>query len=201
MMNALISLGANLASPGRSLVDTLAAALGLVAKAEGISLRRRSRWFRTPAVPPGSGPEFVNAAAMFETSLDAESVLAVLHRAEGALGRARPARWAPRICDLDLIAMEETVLPDRDTLSRWMALDLGHAQTVAPPRLILPHPRMHERGFVLVPLADIAPGWRHPVTGRTVAEMLAALPADSVADIRPFAPAADNQVRSNNGPR
>jgi 2-amino-4-hydroxy-6-hydroxymethyldihydropteridine diphosphokinase len=167
-------------------VETLESALDLVANTDRITLRSRSRWFRTPAFPPGSGPDFVNAAAALETALGPESVLAALHGAEEELGRVRPARWAPRICDLDLIAMEDAVLPDRETLARWMALDLGQAQTVAPPRLILPHPRMHERGFVLVPLADIAPEWRHPATGRTVAEMLAALPGDALAEIRPL---------------
>ena len=189
MTTALISLGANVAPPGRSLVETLEIALESVAGGEGITLRRRSRWFSTPAFPPGSGPDFVNAAAALETSLAPERVLAALHGAEGALGRVRTEplmRWAPRVCDLDLIAMEDAVLPDRETLARWMALDLSQAQTVVPPRLVLPHPRMHERGFVLVPLADIAPDWRHPATGRTVAEMLAALPADALAEIRPL---------------
>jgi 2-amino-4-hydroxy-6-hydroxymethyldihydropteridine diphosphokinase len=186
MKTALISLGANVASSGRSLTDMLEAALDLVAATDRITLRRRSRWFRTPAFPPGSGPDFVNAAAVLETSLDPESVLAALHGAEAELGRVRPARWAPRVCDLDLIAIGDTVLPDRATLERWMAIDLGEAQTVAPPQLILPHPRMHERGFVLAPLADVAPDWRHPVTGRTVAEMLAALPAEELAGIKPI---------------
>jgi 2-amino-4-hydroxy-6-hydroxymethyldihydropteridine diphosphokinase len=189
MKTALISLGANLASPGRSLVESLGLALESVAGREGITLRRRSRWFRTPAYPPGSGPDFVNAAARLDTSLDPERLLGVLHGAEVELGRVRAERllrWAPRVCDLDLIAMEDAVLPDRETQARWMALDLGQAQTVAPPRLILPHPRMHERGFVLAPLADIAADWRHPATGRTVAEMLAALPAEALAQIRPL---------------
>ncbi len=189
MTTALISLGANVASPGRSLAEVLESALDSVAGREGITLRSRSRWFRTPAYPPGSGPDFVNAAAVLETSLDPERVLAALHGVEAELGRVRTERlmrWAPRVCDLDLIAMEDAVLPDRETLARWMALDLGQAQTVMPPRLVLPHPRMHERGFVLVPLADIAPDWRHPATGRTVAEMLAALPADALAEIRPL---------------
>ena len=161
-------------------------ALNLVAKTNGVTFHSRSRWFRTPAFPPGSGPDFVNGAAVLETSLDPEAVLAALHGAEAELGRVRPARWAPRVCDLDLIAIGDTVLPDRATLARWMAIDLGEAQTLVPPRLILPHPRMHERGFVLVPLADVAPDWRHPATGRTVAEMLAALPGDVLAEIRPL---------------
>jgi 2-amino-4-hydroxy-6-hydroxymethyldihydropteridine diphosphokinase len=189
MTKALFSLGANVASPGSSLVEMLESALDLVGNTDRITLGRRSRWFRTPAFPPGSGPDFVNAAAVLETSLDPESVLAALHGAEEELGRVRTVRlmrWAPRVCDLDLIAMEDAVLPDRETLARWMALDLGQAQTVAPPRLILPHPRMHERGFVLAPLADIAPQWRHPATGLTVAEMLAALPEDALAEIRPL---------------
>ena len=164
-------------------------ALESVAGREGITLRCRSRWFRTPAFPEGSGPDFVNAAAALETALGPERLLAVLHGAEAELGRVRTARlmrWAPRVCDLDLIAMEDTVLPDRATQARWMALDQGQAQTVTPPRLVLPHPRMHERGFVLAPLADIAPGWRHPATGRTVAEMLAALPVEALAEVRPL---------------
>jgi 2-amino-4-hydroxy-6-hydroxymethyldihydropteridine diphosphokinase len=164
----------------------LEAALDLVAKTNGITFHSRSRWYRTPAFPPGSGPDFVNGAAVLETSLDPETVLAALHDAEAALGRERPARWAPRVCDLDLIAIDDTVLPDRATLERWMEIDLGKAQTVVPPRLILPHPRMHERSFVLVPLADIAPDWRHPAIGRTVAEMLAALPVEELLEIKPL---------------
>jgi len=167
--------------------EILGRALLLLAETGGITLLRRSRWYRTPAFPPGSGPDFVNGAAELTTTLAPQALLAVLHRVEAELGRQRPSRWAPRICDLDLIAIGDLVLPDRATLDRWMALDLGTAQSVTPPRLILPHPRMHERGFVLVPLAEIAPGWRHPATGRTAAEMRDALPPEELAAIRPLA--------------
>jgi len=187
MPQALIALGANIPPEGGGLADALERALDLLDETDGTAVVRRSRWYRTPAHPPGSGPDFLNGAAILDTTLSPEGLLAALHRAEAELGRARAMRWAPRTCDLDLIAVEDTVLPDRGELERWMALDLGKAQSLIPPRLILPHPRMHERGFVLAPLAEIAPNWRHPATGRTVAEMLAARPAAEREAMRPLA--------------
>lgn len=186
MTQALIALGANLPIAGGNIAETLEEALELLGCIDGISVTGRSNWYRSPAFPPGSGPDFVNGVAALETSLTPESLLASLHAVEAELGRVRPARWAPRVCDLDLIAIGGAVLPDRATVERWMAIDLGKAQTVTPPHLILPHPRMHERGFVLAPLADVAPDWRHPVTGRTVTELLAALPERELTEIRPL---------------
>ncbi|MEM9735430.1 MAG: 2-amino-4-hydroxy-6-hydroxymethyldihydropteridine diphosphokinase, partial [Pseudomonadota bacterium] len=113
---------------------------------------------------------------------------------EAALGRERPARWAPRVCDLDLIAVGEAVLPDPETQAAWMALDRGRAQTVVPPRLILPHPRLQERAFVLVPLADIAPEWRHPILGQTARELCDGLDAAALAEIRPLGAAAPSKA-------
>ncbi len=154
--------------------------------AQGFRITRMSRYYSTPCFPPGAGPDFVNAAIGIETELTPEDVLAALHRAEAAFGRERPSRWAPRTLDLDLIAYGSLVLPDETVLSHWMNLPLEDQKRLAPDRLIVPHPRMHERAFVLIPLADIAPDWRHPVTGKTVRQMVDDLPDAEKKGVSPF---------------
>lgn len=148
----------------------------------------RSRWYRSAAYPPGSGPDFVNGAARLTCPDGAtpETVLAALHRVERSLGRERRERWAPRVCDLDLIAMGSALLPDRETLERWMAIPPEEARRALPPTLLLPHPRLQERAFVLAPLAEIAGDWRHPLTGLSVAEMLSTLPAQALEGLAPL---------------
>lgn len=182
----LIALGANLPlrddmtenPPG----ETLDAALRRLEAVTGAAVSA-SGFYRTPAFPPGSGPDFVNAAAALHITEAPEAVLTRLHAVEAEFGRRREARWGARTLDLDLIAVGDRVLPDGATQARWRALDLRAAQGQAPDRLILPHPRMQERAFVLVPLADVAPEWRHPLLGRTVREMLADLPEAARAEV------------------
>lgn len=151
--------------------------------AAGWALRRAfgrglvvSRHWRSPAWPPGSGADFVNAVAMLPRMLPPEAVLARLHRIEAQMGRVRAGRWGTRVLDLDLIAVGPRVRPDVATLRRWMALPPARQAREAPDRLLLPHPRMQDRAFVLLPMAELAPRWRHPVTGRSVAGMVRALP-------------------------
>jgi len=171
----LIALGANLPSRAGPPQATLEAALAAL-EARGIAVAARSRWRRSPAFPPGAGPDYVNGAAALATGLSPGAVLDALHAVERELGRDRRRRWEARVCDLDLLACGDLVLPDRETARKWIALPPEAAAERAPAGLVLPHPRLHERGFVLAPLADIAPDWRHPILGLSVREMLAALP-------------------------
>jgi len=178
----LIAMGANLPSATGTALETLKKSLELF-MSESLQVIRISEWFSTPAFPADSGPAFVNGAVLLKTELTPEEVLSALHRIEAAMGRTRENRWEPRLCDLDLIAYDDFILPDIETFERWKTLDLTNQKTLTPDQLVLPHPRIQDRSFVLVPLNDIAPDWMHPVTGITVSEMLATIPEADLAEI------------------
>ena len=185
----LIALGANLPSDGRRPAQTLALAADELRHA-GLSALRLSRTYVTPCFPAGAGPDYVNAAAAapVPSGWDASRTLALLHDVESRFGRTRETRWGMRTLDLDLIAFGSVIAPDPATYAAWRDLDPARQRCETPDRLILPHPRLQDRAFVLVPLHDIAPDWVHPVTGQDVAAMLAALPAADRAEIRPLSP-------------
>ncbi len=185
---ALIALGGNLPSDAGSPRETMLAALREIAETVAPVIAV-SRLFATPCFPPGAGPDFVNAACAVAAPMGPEALLAALHDVERRFGRVRRERWAERPLDLDLLAYGDLVLPDAATQAAWRAVPLERQKEEAPETLVLPHPRMQERGFVLIPLADVAPDWRHPLLGATVAEMCAALPVEERAAIRPLDPA------------
>lgn len=161
----VVALGSNMAGEGGSPDETVERAI-LALPAHGITVLARSRLWRSAAWPDPSGPEYRNAVALVETGLEPAALLAALHRIEAAFGRVRGERNAARTLDLDLIAY-------------------GRRVSSEPA---LPHPRAAERRFVMGPLAELAPDWRHPTLGET-AERLAAT-AEVGRDAAPLAQAA-----------
>ncbi len=182
-----VGLGSNLSVGGLSPPAVLTAAMDALQTA-GLSVTARSAIYRTIAVP--AGPDFANAAIAIDptgkTPDTPAGVLMILHRIEAVFNRERDLRWSARTLDLDLLAAGQKVTPDAATQTAWRELPAERQRIEAPDRLILPHPRLQDRAFVLVPLAEIAPEWRHPLTGFSVREMLAALPATDRDAIRPW---------------
>ncbi|SHE91758.1 2-amino-4-hydroxy-6-hydroxymethyldihydropteridinediphosphokinase [Litoreibacter ascidiaceicola] len=182
---AHVALGSNATSSSGSPEFTLRDVKQAIS-CDSVNVLAESRFFRSPAFPVGSGPNYVNAAITLETSLSADALLAYLHRVEAVFGRVREARWAARTLDLDLLDYGGRILPDAATVTHWVDLPLERQKKDAPDRLILPHPRIQDRAFVLIPLADIAPDWVHPLSGRSLADMLSALPDAEKGTICPL---------------
>lgn len=155
----LVALGANLPGPeGRAPLETCRWAAGALDALPGLRLVALSRWYRTPPDPPSDQPWYINAVARLAGAADPAALLAALHALEAAAGRRRSGEAnAARPLDLDLIAIGGLV---RDA-----------------PDPVLPHPRAHRRGFVMAPLAEVAPGWLHPRLHRSAQALAAALPA------------------------
>ncbi|UWQ96097.1 2-amino-4-hydroxy-6-hydroxymethyldihydropteridine diphosphokinase [Rhodobacteraceae bacterium M385] len=178
----LIALGANLSTGEMPPETSVPAAMARLAdRIDAAAVF--SDLYHTPAFPAGSGPQFVNAAMRIEWHDTAESLLALLHDVEAEFGRTRANRWEARVMDLDLIGLDDAILPSAATRAEWANLSPEEAAKVVPDQLILPHPRLAERGFVLVPLADVAPEWVDPATGLSVADMLAARPTAELSQI------------------
>jgi 2-amino-4-hydroxy-6-hydroxymethyldihydropteridine diphosphokinase len=155
---AYVGLGANLPFNGVSGPALLAQALSAL-QAAGFTPVAVSNVWRTSPWPPSDQPDYYNAVAAFETQgVSPQALFQTLRQVELQFGRERRERWAARTLDLDIIAMAEL-----------------HG---AFGEVTLPHPRMQERSFVLAPLAEIAPDWRHPVSGLSAAEMLKTAPSE-----------------------
>lgn len=155
----LVGIGSNL---GNS-IEICRAAVERLDAHEEVEVIRVSRWFQTAPVPVSDQPWYVNGVAALEAKLPPERLLQLLHAIEADAGRVRRERNEARVLDLDLLAYHDEVLLSGN--------------------LLLPHPRIAERAFVLHPLMDIAPSWRHPVTGKTVMTMLKELPTGQEIEV------------------
>ena len=164
----LIGIGANLAPDGFDTPRAGCEAAIASLSDHGIEVMSVSPWYETAPVPVSDQPWFNNAVIAAETTVPVDKALAALHEIEGLFGRVRTVRNAARVLDLDL-------------------LDYG-GLCHDVPGLTIPHPRLHERAFVLLPLRDVAPDYRHPVTGATIDNLIASLPSGQ--QIRPVGGAA-----------
>jgi 2-amino-4-hydroxy-6-hydroxymethyldihydropteridine diphosphokinase len=146
----ILALGGNLAGDYPSLEALLEAALSAFPRA-GLRIVRRSGWWRSAAWPDPTAPAYLNGVATVDTTLSPHTLMATILALEADFGRTRSTPNAPRTLDIDLIAHGRAVIDE--------------------PGLVVPHPRAHERRFVMGPLAEIAPDWTHPVLGATAAEL------------------------------
>ena len=159
-----MAIGSNLPdAAGHPPVEVCRQAVAALEAATGLPVTRVSRWYRSAPVPPSGQPDFVNGVVRLAGTIAPETLLAGLQRIEAAAGRVRGEVNAARVLDLDIIAMGDLVR--------------------VTPDPILPHPRAHLRAFVLAPLADVAPDWRHPVSGRSVHDLLDAVKGQQISVI------------------
>ena len=165
MKNALIAIGGNITPDGYDNLEGVMTDAVNALKQENLRIIAISHWYETAPVPVSDQPWFLNAVLAVETQQSAPDLLARLHALETEFGRVRKTRNEARILDLDLIDY-----------------DSAHIDT---PSLQLPHPRMHLRAFVLYPIADLFPNWRHPVFKKTVSQLISEMPDGQ--DIRQMA--------------
>lgn len=173
MYRILLGFGGNLKSATGTPAETITAAIAHLPKA-GVQVTSVSDFYQTSPVPASDQPDFINAAAWASCRLDAVPLLQVLAQTERHFGRQKAERWSARTLDIDLLAYGAAVLPDK---TRWMSVvdSLDPAATLIEP--VVPHPRLHRRGFVLAPLMDIAPDWVHPVLQVPVSTLYSQLQA------------------------
>lgn len=156
---AAIALGSNLGDS----YEILEAALKTLAHWPGLCLEAISNYYETEAVGPPQ-PDYLNVCALLRTKHSPQTLLTLLLEVEKQFGRVRRERWGPRLLDLDLLLYDDQIIDE--------------------PNLQVPHPRMHERAFVLVPLSDIAPDWIHPTSGQTIATLRHAVDCSGVRHVR-----------------
>jgi 2-amino-4-hydroxy-6-hydroxymethyldihydropteridine diphosphokinase len=155
MVKCAIALGSNL---GNS-VKTLAGSLDVLTSNPGINLLAVSSWYQTKPIGPPQ-PDYLNGCATFDVQQTPEELLVLLQAIELQFGRVRTEKWGARSLDLDLLLYGDLI--------------------INTPNLILPHPKMNERAFVLVPLAEIAADWQEPKSGKVISQLAAAIDTSGV---------------------
>ena len=166
----LIALGSNKNLGPLKPLGILKKAIAELKQSE-ISLVSLSRFFESPAYPEGKEPNFVNCAIKIQVKCSPQEILQKLHKIEKNFYRKRDIRWGARTLDLDLVAQDGQVWQNEEIFRKWYNLPLVEQMKKSPKNLILPHPRIQDRAFVLLPLLDIEPNWIHPILRKTAFQM------------------------------
>jgi 2-amino-4-hydroxy-6-hydroxymethyldihydropteridine diphosphokinase len=179
----LIALGSNI-NLGKTLpLEIIKKAIVELVKND-INLVSLSRFYETPAYPEGSGPNFINSVVKAEANYSSQEMLTKLHQIEEKFERQRVIRWGTRTLDLDLLAVNRQVIPSSKIFQQWFDLPLTDQKKKIPSELVLPHPRIQDRGFVLAPLLDIEPNWIHPILNKSVVQLYEELPQQAKKNIQ-----------------
>ena len=154
----LIAFGANLNSHVGSRIVTIKCAVNDL-KSRGIYFIKSSRFYETEPVPPSNYPNYINSVSIIETQLNPYELLDTLHDIEGIYGRERSFRNSPRTLDIDLLSFNNSIIKNR--------------------KIEIPHPRLHERGFIMIPLQEVAKDWKHPILNVSIRDLINNLEMDN----------------------
>ena len=183
MNNYIVVLGSNLSSEFGNSAETLKKCVDEIRSNPSIVSLLESNWYISASFLNKGDPRYINVGIRFSTKLNPIKLLNFTSGLENKYGRKRRERWGPRTCDIDILLCDQQILPSKLYFNKWLNLNLSDQIKLVPNELILPHPRLQERTFFLMPLDDLQPDWIHPFLKVKAKEMLDSLPSHELENI------------------
>ena len=171
MKKYLIALGSNLETENLSKLEIINKAIGYFSQLNLVLIKVSSFW-ESRSYPDKSQPNFINAVSEVHSELNPYQILNELKNIEKKMGRKNKTRWGSRVLDLDIIGSGSIILPNNFEFNKWLKMPLKKQTKIQPGELILPHPRIQDRLFVLKPLNEVDSNWKHPVLNKTALELI-----------------------------
>ena len=171
MLSYNIALGANINSSFGSPFETLKICIEKL-ETLNIKVNKISHWYESIAFPDPLDPPFINCCLNILTNYKPLELLDCFKKIEEDFGRKDEKRWKSRVCDIDILSQEQQISPNLSTFNFWYKMKLEKQKIKKPNKLIIPHPRIQDRDFVLIPLFDVAENWVHPVFKKNIKSML-----------------------------
>ena len=171
MKNYLIALGSNLEINNMTSLVLIKKALNCFSEFNMTIIKESSFW-ESKSYPDKDQPNFINAVCKVYSELEPKYILSQLKCIEKMLGRKFNKRWGNRVLDLDLLSFGFDILPNKVIFNKWYKMPLKQQLSCQPNELILPHPRIQDRLFVLIPMNEVAPEWIHPILNKSPKELI-----------------------------